>query len=77
PEWREGHIKGATHLFFGHLKQRFEEIPQDKPLAIHCAWGGRASLAASILSRLGVVNVYVVLGALRAWKSRGYPLERG
>jgi hydroxyacylglutathione hydrolase len=76
PEWREGHIKGAAHLFVGHLKQRFEEIPQDKPLAIHCAWGGRASLAASILAGLGLVNVYVVLGAIRAWKSRGYPLER-
>ena len=77
PEWREGHIKGAEHLFVGHLKQRFEDIPRDKPLAIHCAWGGRASLAASILSGLGLVNVYVVLGAIRAWKSRGYPLERG
>ena len=77
PEWREGHIKGATHFFFGHLKQRFEEIPQDKPLAIHCAWGGGASIAASILAGLGLVNVYVVLGAIRAWKSCRYPLERG
>jgi len=76
PEWREGHIKGAEHIFVGHLKQRFEDIPRDKPLAIHCLWGGRASLAASILSRLGLVNVYVVLGAIRAWKSRGYPLKR-
>jgi hydroxyacylglutathione hydrolase len=74
-EWREGHIKGAEHIFVGHLKQRFEDIPQDKPLAIHCLWGGRASLAASILLSLGLVNVYVVLGAIRAWKSRGYPLE--
>ena len=77
PEWQEGHIKGAAHLFVGHLKQRFEDIPRDKPLAIHCSWGGRASLAASILSGLGLVNVYVVLGAIRAWKSLGYPLERG
>ena len=77
PEWREGHIEGAEHVFVGHIKQRFEDIPRDKPLAIHCEWGGRASLAASILSRLGLVNVYVVLGAIRGWKSRGYPLERG
>jgi len=77
PEWREGHIKGAEHLFVGHLKRHFEDIRRDKPLAIHCSWGGRASLAASILSGLGLVNVYVVLGAIRAWKSRGYPLERG
>jgi rhodanese-related sulfurtransferase len=29
------------------------------------------------LISLGYVNVYVVLGAIRAWKSLGYPLERG
>jgi hydroxyacylglutathione hydrolase len=77
PEWQEGHIKGAAHLFVGHLKERFEGIPRDKPLAVHCSWGARASLAASILAGLGLVNVYIVLGAIRAWKSRGYPLERG
>ncbi|MGZ4910930.1 MAG: MBL fold metallo-hydrolase [Halobacteriota archaeon] len=77
PEWREGHIKGAEHMFVGHLKQRFADIPRDKPLAIHCAWGGRASLAASILLRLGLANTYIVLGAIKAWKSRGYPLECG
>jgi hydroxyacylglutathione hydrolase len=77
PEWQEGHIKGAEHLFVGHLKERFEGIPRDKPLAVHCSWGARASLAASILAGRGIVNVYIVLGAIRAWKSRGYPLERG
>ncbi|MEI7827888.1 MAG: MBL fold metallo-hydrolase [Euryarchaeota archaeon] len=77
PEWTEGHIKEAQHLFVGYLKQQFERIPQDKPLAIYCSWGGRASLAASILLSLGYVNIYVVLGAIRAWKSLGYPLERG
>ncbi|MGA7076772.1 MAG: MBL fold metallo-hydrolase [Halobacteriota archaeon] len=77
PEWKEGHIKEAQHLFVGYLKQQFERIPQDKPLAIHCSWGARASLAASILLSLGFVNVYVVLGAIRAWKSLAYPLESG
>jgi len=77
PEWKEGHIKEAQHLFVGYLKQQFERIPQDKPLAIHSSWGGRASLAARILLSLGYVNVYVVLGAIRAWKSLGYPLKSG
>lgn len=76
PEWREGHIKGAKHVFVGHLQERFEDIPRDKPLAIHCTWGGRAGLAASILARLGLVNTYLVLGSMRAWESHGYPLER-
>ena len=74
-EWKEGYIKEAQHLFVGYLKQQFKRVPQDRPLAIHCSWGGRASLAASILLSLGYVNV--VLGAIRAWKSLGYPLESG
>ena len=76
-EWKEGHIKDAQHLFVGYIKQQFKRIPKNRPLAIHCSWGGRASLAASILLSLGYVNVYVVLGAIRAWKSLGYPLESG
>jgi hydroxyacylglutathione hydrolase len=74
-EWSEGHIKGAQHLFVGYLQQQVARVPRDTPLAVHCSWGGRASLAASILARHGYTSVYNVLGAIRAWKSRGYPLE--
>jgi hydroxyacylglutathione hydrolase len=76
-EWREGRIKGAQHLFVGYLKQQVARVPRDAPLAVYCSWGGRASLAASILAHHGYASVYNVLGAIRAWKSRGYPLERG
>jgi hydroxyacylglutathione hydrolase len=76
-EWREGHIRGAQHLFVGYLQQQVARVPRDAPLAVYCSWGGRASLAASILARHGYASVYNVLGAIRAWKSRGYPLERG
>jgi hydroxyacylglutathione hydrolase len=76
-EWRDGHIKGAQHLFVGYLQQQVARVPRDTPLAVHCSWGGRASLAASILARNGYASVYNVLGAIRAWKSRRYPLERG
>jgi hydroxyacylglutathione hydrolase len=76
-EWNEGHIKGAQHLFVGYLRQQVERVPRDMPLAVYCSWGGRAGLAASILARHGFASVYNVLGAIRAWKSCGYPLERG
>jgi len=75
-EWREGHIRGAQHLFVGDIKRQRERVPQEKPLAIYCSWGGRATLAASIVLGLGNPDVFVVLGAIRAWKSRGFPLER-
>jgi len=74
-EWKRGHIKGAKNIFVGYLKEQFADVPLDKPLAVHCSWGGRASLAASIIINLGYSSVYNVLGAIRAWNSSGYPLE--
>jgi hydroxyacylglutathione hydrolase len=76
-EWQEGHIRGAQHLFVGDIKKQRQHLPEGKPLAIYCSWGGRATLAASILLGLGSPDVCVVLGAIRAWKNRGFPLERG
>jgi len=76
-EWRDSHIKGAQHLFVGYLKQYIEQVPRETPVAVYCSWGGRASLAASILVRHGYASVYNVLGAIMAWKSRRYSLERG
>lgn len=74
-EWQKGHIKGAKNVFVGHLNQQLNDIPTDRPLAVHCTWGGRATIAASILLKHGYTNVYDVLGAIRAWKARGYPLD--
>jgi len=75
-EWKEGHIGGAQHLFFGDIKKQHEQLPADKTLALYCSWGARATLAASILLGLGHANIRVVLGAIRAWKSEGFPIER-
>ena len=55
-EWRDGHIKGAQHLFVGYLQQQVARVPRDTPLAVHCSWGGRASLAVSILARNGYAS---------------------
>jgi len=44
PEWKQGYLKGTENLFVGHLKYRFEDISRDKPLAIHCSWGGALAL---------------------------------
>ncbi|MGZ7127276.1 MAG: rhodanese-like domain-containing protein, partial [Halobacteriota archaeon] len=76
-EWQKEHIKGAKNIFVGHLNLQLKDIPTDLPLAVHCTWGGRATLAASILLMHGHTDVYDVLGAIRAWKARGYPLEQG
>jgi hydroxyacylglutathione hydrolase len=76
-EWNEGHIKGALHIYVGHLQDRLSEIPRDRPLSIVCNVGHRASLAASILLRAGYSNVCCdVLGSMRAWSANKFPMTQ-
>ncbi|UCD83587.1 MAG: MBL fold metallo-hydrolase [Deltaproteobacteria bacterium] len=73
-EWNSGHIKGASHIYVGHLEQRLHEVPKDKPVAVICTVGHRASLGASILLRAGYRKVYNVLGSVKAWVAAGFPV---
>ena len=73
-EWDQGHIKGAKHIYVGHIQERMDEIPTDKPAAMICKIGNRAGLGASILLREGCREVYNVLGSMTAWKAAGYPV---
>ena len=51
-EHEEGHLAGAVNLPLGDLLHRLGDAP-DEPLAVHCASGYRASVAASLLDRAG------------------------
>jgi hydroxyacylglutathione hydrolase len=73
-EWESGHIKGAIHIYVGHLEKRLSEISRDMPIAVYCKNGHRAGLSASILLRAGYTRVYNVPGSVLAWVAAGYPL---
>lgn len=73
-EWGAGHIKGAFHIYVGHLEQRLSEIPRDRPVAVYCTTGHRSGITASILQRAGYPQVYNIPGGLSAWVAAGYPL---
>jgi hydroxyacylglutathione hydrolase len=75
-EWDTGHIKGALHIYVGHLEKRLAEVPADKPVAVICNVGHRAGLGASILLRAGLSQVYNVLGSVKAWVAAGYPVTQ-
>lgn len=50
-------------------------IAHDKPVALYCASGGRSSMAAQTLSRLGYAEV-VNIGGFGDWISAGGQVER-
>jgi hydroxyacylglutathione hydrolase len=75
-EWHAGHIPGAKHIFLPELAERHGEIDASRPVAVHCASGYRASLAASILLKEGFQNVANIPGSWLAWQKAGYPIEK-
>ncbi len=75
-EWTAGHIDDAIHIHGGKLQERFAEVPKDRPVAVVCASGYRASIAASFLQREGYQTVSNVLGGMTAWKAAGLPIVK-
>ena len=70
-EWRFGHIEDANHVHGGTLQDRVGGIPRDRPVAVVCGSGYRASIAASFLKRAGFAEVANVLGGMSAWTAAG------
>lgn len=77
----EGHIPGASHLYVGYLEQHLADIKpplrKDRPVAVVCSVGHRASVGASILQRHGFEHVETVLGGMTAWEKLDLPTAKG
>lgn len=74
-EWKEGFIKGAQHAFVPQVAEYSGKLDKQKPLAVYCGSGYRASIAASVLQAHGFEKVFNIPGSMKAWKNAGYDLE--
>jgi hydroxyacylglutathione hydrolase len=72
-EWNDGIVEGALRIHGGQLQEHFEDVPRDKPVAVICDSGYRASIAASFLQRQGFEQVTNVIGGMSAWQSADLP----
>jgi hydroxyacylglutathione hydrolase len=75
-EWKNGHVPGAKHIFLPELSKRKGELDPEKPTAVYCASGYRASIGASILKTDGFAKIWNVPGSWDAWKKAGFPQEK-
>ena len=46
-------VQNSVHIPMHELDRRIDELPNDRPVWVHCASGFRASIAASLITRLG------------------------
>jgi hydroxyacylglutathione hydrolase len=74
-EWKKGHVPGAQHIFVPELRDRMSEIDRNKPTAVYCGSGYRASIATSILKPQGFNELWNVPGSWEAWKNANLPIE--
>ena len=66
-EWTQGHVPGAVHLYVPDVPGRVDEISHDAPVAVHCASGYRAGIAASLLEQAGLKRIIHVHGEYSDW----------
>lgn len=66
-EFKEGHIEGAKHIFFGYLPKRYNELDPTKKIVLHCQAGDRATIAQSFLESKGF-EVENYSGGIADWK---------
>jgi hydroxyacylglutathione hydrolase len=76
-EWKRGRVPGAHHIFVPELRKRIDELDRNKPTAVYCGSGYRASLATSILKPEGFDELWNVPGSWEAWKKAKLPVEGG
>ena len=68
-ESKEKGIPGSVNIPLNQLTRRFEEIPRDRPVAIHCATGYRSSIGASFLAQRGYSRLMDLVGGYAAWET--------
>ena len=66
-EWAAGHVPGAVHTYVPDVPFRATEISGDAPVAVHCASGYRAGIAASLLEQAGLTRIIHVNGEYSDW----------
>ena len=66
-EWTAGHVPGAVHLYVPDVAHHAAEIPTEAPVAVHCASGYRAGIAASLLEQAGLKRIIHVNGPYSDW----------
>jgi molybdopterin/thiamine biosynthesis adenylyltransferase/rhodanese-related sulfurtransferase/molybdopterin converting factor small subunit len=72
-EYQIGRIPGSTLIPLGEVPQRYQEIPKDREVVVHCKMGGRSAKAAAFLRQQGFSNVKNLKGGILDWSDKVDP----
>lgn len=75
-EWDAGHVPGAVSTPYHDVDRVPEGLDPERPIAVMCASGQRAAVAASLLQHHAARHViHVVDGGVPRWRREGFPIE--
>lgn len=72
--FQAGHIPQARNLPAAEFEKKISSLPKNKPVILVCEQGRSAVAAAAQLRKLGVAEVTILEGGLRAWSTAGLPV---
>ena len=70
-----GHLEGAHLIPLDELRERLDEVPQDRPVVAVCQSGKRSAMAAEILLKSGYEQVANITGGLIQWSRLALPFR--
>lgn len=73
-EWNEAHIVGAHQIALTKIADVISEVPTDRPIAVICHSGNRASIAASLIFRERGITAFNVRGGMKSWINDKLPV---
>ena len=74
-ELSEGYIEGSTLMPLWAIIKGTQRPPQNKPILLICAVGGRSLALGKLMSKNGWNEVYNLKGGISAWKKAKLPLK--
>lgn len=75
----DGHIPGAYLIPHTEVRDRMNELPENKTkrIIVYCRSGFRSAIASELLVELGYSDVKNMERGFSGWASEGYPVSEG
>ena len=59
--------QNVTHIPMGSVPDKVEDLPDDQPIVVFCAKGGRSAKVQEYLLQTGHTNVINLIGGMTPW----------
>ncbi|MDE3020482.1 MAG: rhodanese-like domain-containing protein [Pseudomonadota bacterium] len=77
--FEQAHLKQARNIELHELRKCISELAQgeNSRFLLYCQHGTQAHIAAGLLKRAGVKEIYCLEGGIKAWQNAGLPVQSG